>query len=179
MKLIYRNISIKLGFVSILIVFSFSSKAQSTRWQIFKAMFNGKPGIVEVDTQVKKMAPIPNQPYVFSVGLKLEKCDSMGLPLKVEYKNMEAISNSVIDLLEKKGNYSSVGTYASECIRIHYFYVADTTGLINEITNLNQYKFPDRKLGFNIEKDARWDTYFNFLYPGNNYKELKNPVSSR
>ncbi len=80
-------------------------------------------------------------------------------------------------LLDKTVKNSFVGIFSRECVQLNYFFVTDTIGLREKFVVMFREQFPNRTLGLNMIKDKEWDTYLNFLYPGENYDLLNDTTT--
>lgn len=165
-----------LEFLICLLAIPIWSRAQKNDFQSFAALFNGKPGIIEVDKTLKKDDPIQTLPFMFSTAVKIFDCDKNGLPLSNEIEFNNKFCDSVESMLKKTMKYRYAGRRACDCVYLNYYFVEDTTGLRDKLTVLYKEQFSDRTLGLNFKEDRKWGTYFEYLLPNKKYNKLKEPV---
>src|SRR6185436_9306052 len=118
-----------------------------------------------VNMGIRPNAPDLNFPFVISAGVKFVSCDSNGLTIDSEFKNLNKISDSIASTINQLVKNVLVGTFTYQCERRDYFYVSDTIGLRQRITGLILKRFSQYTPAISIKYDKDWTAYLDFLYP--------------
>jgi len=141
------------------------SFSQTEDWEVYMARYEKGPSSTIVNMVIKQIAPNLNFPFLFSAGVNFTNCTNDGLPAPGELDNLNRISDSVVAVLNRSVKNVIVGTFTYQCQRRDYFYVADTTGLRQQIIDLLSKYFPKYTPAFNVKPDKDWAAYLEFLYP--------------
>ncbi len=89
-----------------------------------------------------------------------------GQPKTEEKPILFAFADSVEYLLKDNGPCTHVGDFTRNGVKINYFYVGDTIGLRQKFISMYARCFPTYNLGLKLKHEKTWETYFEFLYPG-------------
>jgi hypothetical protein len=139
--------------------------AQEENWDVYVAQYNKGPASIMLNMGLKKIAPVTNLPFVLVTGVKFKDCPFDGMPSQKEFTNLYKISDSVKTTIDSKVKNNLVGAFTYQCERLDYFYVADTTGLRQQLTALYKNRFSSYIPYINIKADKEWKGYLDFLYP--------------
>lgn len=141
------------------------------KWDTYVAMFGDKYGSVLVDMARISSAPDKSLPYLVVTGPRAHKCDKRGIPDKEEIDMLEAILDATGSFLTGATPKALVGTFTSNCERLNYYYVKDTTAVRNAIARMYNRNYKDYSYKISIRPDAEWSTYRTFLYPTDETKK--------
>lgn len=147
------------------VAFTSIAEAQKRDCETFSAFFNGIKGVVEVNVAIKKSVPVKSQPFLVKTAMKMQKSDENGLASVEEMATLYAFSDSVESVL-KEAPYTFAGSFTQEEVKLSYFYVSDTIDLRKELTIMYAQHYSTYTLGLKIEYEPKWNTYLEFLYPG-------------
>ena len=139
--------------------------AQEENWDVYMAQYDKGPASIMLNMGMKKIAPVTELPFVLVTGVKFRDCPSDGMPSQNEFTNLYKISDSVKATVDRKVKNNLVGTFTYQCERLDYFYLADTTGLRQQLITLYKDHFSLYTPYINIKADKEWKGYLNFLYP--------------
>jgi hypothetical protein len=145
--------------------------AQTGDWDTYLARYEKGPGSTMVNMGLKATVPDSTHPFLFAAGVKFRNCTNEGLPAPTSFISLTRISDSVVALMGRLSSSILTGTFSYQCERKDYFYVTDTTGLKQAVTNMLRTVFPDYTPAFLIKEDKKWDAYLHFLYPNDETRE--------
>lgn len=152
-------------------ILPFTIYAQKNGWLTFQATFEGVPGIIEVNTSLSRTGPDKMKPFLVMTGVKMNNKKSNGLSSEEETPILLAFQKSVEQLLDNSTHYSLAGSFTHDGVRINYIYLADTVGLRGKLTAMYAQQYPKYTLGLTMKYEKDWDTYFEFLFPGDKVME--------
>jgi len=155
-----------------MIFLPYALSAQDENWDAYMAQYEGKPGSVMLDMGLKSTAPLKEFSFVLITGVRFSDCSSEGMPSAKEFENLYRISDSVLATVKRVGKNKLVGTFTHLCERLDYYYITDTTGLRQSLTNYFKQLSPAYKPYINIKADAEWTAYLSFLYPNEEVYEF-------
>lgn len=133
-------------------------------WESYLGDFDGGAGSVLLNMSLKEVAPMPKYPYLVITGVKFTKCEN-GLPRPDAYAGLYEIGDSIEVVVNRSSKAIAAGTFTHECKRLNYYYLADTTGVRQRLTNLYLLSFPGYEASIHIAEDKDWEGYLKFLYP--------------
>jgi len=134
-------------------------------WDSYLADYEGKIGSTLLDMSLIRVAPLKNLPFVLVTGVTFKDCNEDGMPSAAEFQNLYQISDSVKKIVEKAVSSRLAGTFTHKCQRFDYYYIADTTNLRRQLTELYQQKFPLYEPYIGLKEDRNWKYYLDFLFP--------------
>lgn len=141
------------------------SAQDDSYWETYLASYENGPGSTLVNMDLKKIAPDNSKTFLFAAGVQFKNCTKEGLPAPLAFTTLNKISDSIVALINKIKINTLAGTFTYQCERKDYFYVTDTFGLKQEVTNLITKRFPGYTPAFLIKEDMSWNAYLSFLYP--------------
>lgn len=154
--------------------------AQDSNWITFSVEFPDKKGLIDVNLLLRKNAPVTLQPFLVVAAAKMNMgTTEIGQATKSEMPILIAFTDSVVSILKKSGTYSYAGNFTREEVRINYFYVTDTIGLRDKFVSMYARNFPEYNLGLKFKYEENWQTYFEFLYPGDKILEAARKGKSK
>lgn len=155
-------------FAVIIHIFCFPAlgSAQERDWITFPGNFGGSPGVIDVNTSFNKKGVDHKKQFLVMTALQMQNPSKNGLNSKAELPILLKFTNSAKELLTKITAFVYVGNFAHEGVRISYFYVPDTIGLRQKFTLMYAKDYPSYTLGLTMKYEKNWQTYFEFLYPG-------------
>jgi len=142
-----------------------SSAQDDSHWEAYLAQYEKGPGSTLVNMDLKKIAPDYSKTFLFAAGVQFKNCGKEGLPAPLAFATLNKISDSIVALITRLKRNTLAGTFTYQCERKDYFYVTDTFGLKQEVTNLITKRFPGYTPAFLIKEDMNWNAYLSFLYP--------------
>jgi len=151
---------------ALLFVVISSTHAIEKDWFSFVGEFDKTVGKMDVNVSLRKKAPMLTQPFLVMTSMKMNKSTTDGLDSDEELPTLLKFSKQVELIVKAKDTYSYAGNFTHEGVRINYFYVSDTIGLRQAFTKMYADQFPEYSLGLNLKEDKKWQTYFEFLFPG-------------
>lgn len=164
---LYLHAAMKL--TTLLFSFSFClynlSAQDDSHWEAYLAQYEKGPGSTLVNMDLKKVAPDYSKTFLFAAGVQFKNCGKEGLPAPLAFATLNKISDSIVALVGRLKKNTLAGTFTYQCERKDYFYVADTFGLKQEVTNFITKRFPGYTPAFLIKEDVSWNAYLSFLYP--------------
>lgn len=165
----YKSLKLLIGLIGCL--FPDYVIAQTQDWISFSAKFDDTRGVIDLHLSLKNTAPISAQPFLVMTAAKMNLASKDGQPTDAEMPVLAAFSDSVESVLRENGDYSHAGNFTRNGVRINYFYVTDTVRLRQEFVVMYAKYFPKYNLGLKLKYEEKWQTYFEFLYPGDEILE--------
>lgn len=153
-------------------LFSNSITAQNPKWISYAAKFKDAEGVIDLNLELKDKVSMSMLPFLVMTAAKMNLDTKDGQPSENEMPILLAFSDSVKSVLKEGGSYSYAGNFTRDGVRINYFYVTDTIGLRQKFTIMYAQYFPTYNLGLKFKYEQKWQTYFEFLYPGDERIEI-------
>lgn len=158
--------------VFVLATFCCTEVCAQENWDVYMALLGDKPASIMVDMGSIDRSPDHLLPYVLVTGPKAKNCtDKNGLPSTMEIDDMEKVLDVTGSILSGVTAKRLVGTVTSNCERLNYYYIKDTTGIRNALVRMYGKHFPDRTYTLRMKQDVEWLAYRNFLYPDSAARE--------
>ena len=109
----------------------------------------------------------PNYKNLLIVGSRYDGCMSNGFPTEQGLKKLYVFSDSLSQVVKRLTKNRLVGILTYQCYGFDVFYVKDTTGLRNEISNMITDDFKDGKSYITMKYDRKWVYYYENIFPLN------------
>lgn len=122
-------------------------------------------GVMSITLDLSLDVAKPNYKNLLVVGGQFRKCLQNGFPTSEGLDKILTVSDSVAIVIDKITSNRLVGFITYQCLGFDIFYVKDTVGLRNELTQMLSKNFLDIKPYVQIKRDKSWDYYYNYLYP--------------
>lgn len=151
--------------ILILVLFTSQSFSQEGNWDVYLATYEDGPGSVALNMDLINVAPMKHLPYLLITGVKYDNCREDGFPTSEEFNALYNISDEVIKLVSELTTAEIVGSFTYQCQRLDYIYLADTTAVRKNLTNLYSSNYSSYEPYTNIKPDDQWEAYTKFLYP--------------
>jgi len=134
-------------------------------WDTYLAQYDGKPGSVLVDLDLRNTAPDKRCPYLVITGPRAHDCDTDGMPAKGEIDALEDVLNTTNNFLTGITAKVLAGTFTYRCDRLNYYYVKDTLGIRTAIRRMYDRAHKNYSYSLRMSYDPEWKSYRTFLYP--------------
>lgn len=128
-------------------------------------MFGDKRGSVLVDMGLARTAPDSRYKYLVVTGPRTKACDKQGMPDTDEIPVLEEILGLTSNFITGVTAKVLAGTFTSNCERLNYYYVKDTTGVRNAVARAYNRSFGNYSYVITMRPDPDWLSYRTFLYP--------------
>lgn len=139
--------------------------SQEENWDVYLAQYQKGVGSTLINMSLKGSAPMKEFIYLLKIGVNVIDCTSEGLPSKGEFKMLYKISDKIKFIVDSISKNKAAGTFSYQCERTDYYYLTDTTGMLEFIESAFFANFPGYKHTITIRKDQNWEAYLTFLYP--------------
>lgn len=107
----------------------------------------------------------PNYKNLVIVGSRFNPCMKNGFPDEKSLPDLYAYSDSIAMTIHRNGPHRLVGYLTYQCLAFDVFYVRDTIGLRDMLTNTIKENYGKVRSYIDIKRDRNWMYYWNFLYP--------------
>jgi len=141
------------------------SFSQEDSWDVYLAQYEKGVGSTMINMSLKKIAPVPQYPFLLKTGVRLIDCSNDGLPSKDEFERLYRISDRVKVIIDSTLKNIPVGTFSYQCERTDYYYIKDTAEIRSQLELIYQKEFPNYKYSISFRYDKSWEAYLTFLYP--------------
>lgn len=132
----------------------------SAQWDEYEAVWKGKPGTMLVNMDLKELAPIAKLKYLLEVSQSVRECDENGYPTRDELNWSDLIALRIDSIISTRSYIENVGRLTYQCEIKEYYYLEDTTGLTNYLSD-----YFSVSVNFKIVEDEKWKVYKDFIYP--------------
>ncbi len=139
--------------------------AQTENWDVYSNVLSKGKASFMLDMGLAPAAPVKGLDYLIISGVKTHTCNADALPDNTEFEMLYSVSDALIPAIGMKTSFRYAGSCTYQCERLDYFYVKDTVGLRPVLEQVYKSRFTDYSYQIQIKPDAKWSTYFNFLYP--------------
>ncbi|MBS1664848.1 MAG: DUF695 domain-containing protein [Bacteroidetes bacterium] len=153
--------------LSALLLLSIHSFAQDDKdhWEAYLAQYEKGTGSTLVNMSLKEAAPMKQYPFLLTASVKINHCNTDGLPQNDEWDNLYNISDKVKAAIDAQGLSKTPGVFTYQCWRADYYYIKDTTGIRQALNAAFKKYLPDHECKVEIKPDPKWEAYLTFLYP--------------
>lgn len=148
---------------SVFIFFTLIINAQ-TDWENYVVQNESGPMIVSVNMRYKYISK-PNYKNRLIIGRKTTKCQKNGYPTDEGLKELYVFSDSIANIVDEFTKSRLVGILTYKCLGLDVFYVKDTLGLREALTNQINNHFNTIETYLKLVRDKRWKYYYDYLYP--------------
>ena len=131
------------------------------QWDTYQAVWEGKPGSVLLNMDLRRFAPIEGLSFLLVVDTEVDSCNYNGFGTKESDYDITIQNKSIDSLLSLYTYIESVGTFSHDCKVREYYYLKDTLG-ISERLRIHSL---DWKYEYEVIEDKEWLGYLDFLYP--------------
>ncbi len=159
--------------VVFLVIFSqtFAQSQEEGNWDTYLAQYEKGAGSTTLSMDLVKTAPVKELCFVVITGVTYKRCKADGFPAKEEFENLYKISDDANNAISSVTKSELAGTFTSQCERLDYIYVGDTTAIRSKLVKLYKEKYSSYKYYLNIRPDKNWAAYLTFLYPNEETQE--------
>ncbi len=125
---------------------------------------NDKVGSILVDLGLKAVAPIPSKPIRLRIDASMNHPSENGLPLPKEFQRLDEIDEELNTILKSKIGATYAGHLYCQGKVSWYYYVGEHMPIGAALYEAMS-DFPDYKYDYKVDREERWESYRDFLYP--------------
>jgi len=144
-------------------IMSGTESTVSDGWGFYFLLVDQKPAVISVDLGLARVAPnrsLPNLAYL-RVHMRSPRPD--GLSSNEEFDILVALEDKLIQQFTTSDATVYVGRNTSDGKRDFFFYTRAADWRANVLKAIQG--FPEYQFETGTREDAKWETYFGFLYP--------------
>lgn len=135
-------------------------------WDSYLASYEeDKPGLMTLRMDLVEQAPIQAFPVALVTGFDFITSREDGLPEEEKLNEIHKASQQLIDFILQKEEGIHVASFMHNQQRQEYFYLRSLGGLEAKMEQFYAESLTGYTCYTNIEKDAVWSLYLEFLYP--------------
>lgn len=132
----------------------------NAQWGQYEATWENEPGIMSVNLDVKKIAPVAELAFLLEITQSGEECDENGLLVNVDLSSSEKKAVDVDSILSTAMYVEDVGRLLYRCQSKDYYYIQDSAVAFQVLEALYGLS-----LDYKIIEDKSWKVYEEFIYP--------------
>ena len=137
-----------------------SSLSLNAQWDQYEAIWENEPGIMSVNLDVKKIAPVEELVFLLEITQTGEQCDNNGILIESDLSSSEDIAVDVDSILSTAMYVEDVGRLLYQCQSKDYYYIQDSAVAYQILEALYGLS-----LDYKIIEDKKWKVYQEFIYP--------------
>lgn len=132
----------------------------NAQWGQYEATWENEPGIMSVNLDVKKIAPVDELAFLLEITQAGEECDENGLLINAGLTTSEQTAVDVDSILSTAMYVEDVGRLLYRCQSKDYYYIQDSSVAYQVLEALYGLS-----LDFKIIEDKSWKVYEELIYP--------------
>ncbi len=142
-------------------------------WDYYFCRVDDQPAAIMLDLAVREVAPIKSMPHMAFVSVELKHPDQYGLVAESEAETINQIESHLEDeITNRQTRY--VGRCATQGRCDFIFYTEQGADWRDRVMKCMQ-PFTHYSFGGDTRKEADWETYLQFLFPGEfDYQSIEN-----
>ena len=134
------------------------------QWDFYPLEVDSQPASIFLNLSLAQRAPVQGFDRMAYVRVIMRMPRDDGLSSQEEYDGLIQVEETVIAEIETGGVSGYVGRNTSSGNRDFYFYTRDADAFEHSARKAMQ-RHPDYRFEIGGRTDAKWQTYFEFLYP--------------
>lgn len=135
-------------------------------WDFFFTEIEENPASIFTDLGLMKVIPLKEYKKVLTILIEINNPDKNGFPSNEESETLFKIEDKIKENLSVEYDTIFAGRMTYDGSRILYFYLNNDKGLKVKIEELLE-EFEDYRYSAEIENDANWSKYKDYLFPQN------------
>ncbi|HEY0648244.1 DUF695 domain-containing protein [Phenylobacterium sp.] len=141
--------------------------AQSTdddEWNFYPLKVDNQPASIFLDMSIARRAPVPGYDRMGYLRVIMRKPRDDGLSSSEEFDELVRVEDAIVAEIQQASPTLYVGRNTSSGNRDFYFYTRDAQ-VFEAVARRAMAAFPEYRFEIGDRADAKWSTYFEFLYP--------------
>jgi uncharacterized protein (TIGR01619 family) len=173
-----RFIYIILFLSFIIVATSMQSKSSEENWFSYLAQYeNGIPGSVRLRMDLIDSCPVKGYNTLLIVNIPYDTEREDLFPSQSAFNNLNLIEDSLASYLSNEYKAIFSGTFTHNKIFTLYFYLKDTTNVVENIKEIAFNTYNNNDLTARTEEDITWSVYKDILYPTEEILEYMTTMS--
>lgn len=136
-------------------------------WALYFSRIEDNPAAIRLNLALDKIAPIDGYKYAVSFSTEMLDPSENGFPKNEEFQMLNSIEDDTTAALEGKDTIMAAVIKCNGLFEIYLY--AKTQKGHDDLFRSVMKAYPQYSYSVDVNEDAEWDTYFNFLYP-NDYE---------
>ena len=146
--------------IIIIVLLSNLSLSLHAQWGQYEATWENEPGIMSVNLDIKKLAPVRELSFLLEVTQRGIECDDNGILGGEDLSLSEERAVDIDSILSTAMYVEDVGTLLYQCEIKNYYYIQDSAVAYQILEALYGLS-----IDYKIVEDKRWKVYLEVIYP--------------
>lgn len=142
-----------------------------SQWDKYYAQWDGHHGVMMLDMSLEDTTMRADLKYLLAIKIPVTHCGPDNMPDSLGYDIIASLSEKLENYLDIQMTSALIGTHIYNCHWTDYYYIKDSLGLRQFLTNFNRTLDHDVSMNHSVKVDSLWKVYDNFIYPDEYLKE--------